>query len=74
MNEKVLDFMDSITVQNDNRGLEHLLPLGSIIIPDLGLMLLKYKKKVRVSRNKYYNFRNHAQRINAMHGIEIFRR
>ena len=69
-----MDFMDSFTIQNDNRGLEHLLPLGSLLLPDLGAMAFKYKKKIKVSRNRYYNFKNHAQRIKEMHGIEIFRR
>lgn len=72
----IADLFESITIRNDNSVKDTIITAIALIpiIPGGIIMVVKYMKKVKLSFNKYYNFNDHAKRIKAIHGIEVFRR
>lgn len=71
MYEAIHNRLHPITVKNNNKGLEHLLPIGSLILPDLGAMAIRYGKKLHISNNKYYNLKRYQAMINEIYNIGV---
>ena len=72
----IQDYADSITIRNDNSIRQTIVTaiLCIPVIPGGVVALWKYKDKIKIIRNKYYNFKRHSQRVKDMHGVEIFRK
>jgi hypothetical protein len=70
------DLIDSITVTNGNSIKDTIVTAIACIpfIPGGIVMLFRYLGKIKIEINRYYNFKNHAQRVKDTHGIEIFRK
>ena len=66
--ERLHNITHPLSIQNKNKGLEHLLPFGSLILPDLGAMAIKYGKKLSIEYNRYYNRARFKANIRILYG------